>query len=330
MTINDHLSGSEKDRRSFQEITKSMKEMLSEILEIPEKAWYCHENTKDSLLLHNVPYLGMGSSHFVCLTLKYTGKDIIPEIASEYFNYIFPGNVSPLGVLISQSGESSETLWCRELFKEYVAITNETESSLAKATNVKEVIPLYAGREKFSSTKTYINTLVVLYNGFGIDIRPALEDIDANIELYREWGEQTAGELSSYICKEKVNGYCFTGSGPNIATALQGALTFGETTKLSASGIALSQYDHGPKETSPGSIIFLIRTNGPSLERTDKLAAILSNAGAVVIPVEELSLPEILSPFTTIVKINFLSYYLAIELGVTGTFNIGDKITRVE
>jgi len=109
----------------------------------------------------------MGSSYYTCLTLKYAGKNIKPEIASEYFNYISPGKVSPLGVLISQSGESSETLWCRELFKEYVAITNEPDSSLAKATNVMEVIPLLAGREKYSSTTTYINTLVVLYKGFG-------------------------------------------------------------------------------------------------------------------------------------------------------------------
>jgi glucosamine--fructose-6-phosphate aminotransferase (isomerizing) len=307
-----------------------MKEMLSEILEIPEKAWYCYENTKDLILPENVFYLGMGSSYYACLTLKYAGKNINPEIASEYFNYISTGKVSPLGVLISQSGESSETLWCRELFKEFVAITNETESSLAKATNVKKVIPLLAGREKYSSTKTYINTLVVLYNGFGIDIRPALKDLEASIELYREWGERTAAELSAFIRKEKVNGYCFSGSGPNIATTFQGALTFGETTKLLAAGLALSQYDHGPKETSPGSIIFLIRTKGPSLKRTISLAATLANAGAIVIPIEEMSLPEILSPFTTIVKINFLSYYLAKELGIRVTFNVGSKITRVD
>jgi len=304
--------------------------MLSEIMEIPERAWYCYENTKKLSLPLNIPYLGMGSSYIACLALKYAGKDIQPEIASEFFNYISPGKVNPLGVLISQSGESSETLWCRELFKQYVAITNDTESSLAKAVNAKNIVPLYAGREKYSSTKTYINTLVVLFSGFGTDIRPALENLDANIELYREWGERTANELSSYILKDKVNGLCFTGSGPNIATALQGALTFGETTKLSATGMALAQYDHGPKETSPGSIIFPVRTMGPSLVRTDKLVANLSNAGAVIIPVEEMSLPEILSPFTTIVKINFLSYYLAVELGVTGTFNIGSKITRVE
>jgi glucosamine--fructose-6-phosphate aminotransferase (isomerizing) len=304
--------------------------MLSEILEIPERAWYCYEKNQHIDLPLNVPYLGMGSSYYAALTLKYCGKEIFPEIASEYYNYISPGKINPMGVLISQSGESSETLWCRELFQEYIAITNEAQSSLAGSQNAKEVILLDAGREDYSSTKTYINTLVVLNNGFGIDIRIALENLNTSLDMYREWGEKTAVELVGFISKEKINGISFIGSGPNVATACQAALTFGETTKLAAMGIALSQYDHGPKETSPGSIVFLIRASGPSLKRTDKLIETLSYAGAVVIPVEEISLPEILSPFTTIVKINFLSYYLAKELGIKRTFDVGNKITRVK
>jgi len=148
--------------------------------------------------------------------------------------------------------------------------------------------------------------------------------------MYREWGEKTAVELGEYIRKEKINGFTFIGSGPNIATACQAALTFSETTKLSAAGLPLSQYDHGPKESSPGSIIFLIQTEGTSRKRAARLAETLSYAGAQVIPVEELSLPEILSPFTAIVRINFLSFYLAKELNVKRTFDIGRKITKVE
>ena len=113
-----------------------------------------------------------------------------------------------MGVLISQSGESSETLWCRELFHKVIAITNEAESSLARSPNVKELILLNAGKEDYSSTKTYINTLVVLYNGFKVDIRNALENIDANLEIYREWGEKTAIELGEYIgsvSRERIN-----------------------------------------------------------------------------------------------------------------------------
>jgi glucosamine--fructose-6-phosphate aminotransferase (isomerizing) len=307
-----------------------MEKMLSEILEIPESAWYCYENTRHISLPLNVPYLGMGSSYFAALTLKYYEKEIYPEIASEYFNYISPGKVRPLGVLISQSGESSETLWCRDLFKEYIAITNEAQCSLARSPNIKEVILLNAGREEYSSTKTYINTLVVLYNGLGIDTRFALENLDTSCDIYREWGEKTAIELAGYIRKEKINGIFFIGSGPNIATAYQAALTFSETTKSSAIGMPLSQYDHGPKESSSGSIIFLIQSKGPSLERSIRLTETLSYAGAQIIPLEELDLPEILSPFTFIVRINFLSFYLAKELGIKRTFNVGRKVTRVD
>lgn len=307
-----------------------MNDMLREILAIPQTAWVCHENYKSLILPSGVPYLGMGSSYYAPLVLKYCGKEIFPEIASEYYNYISPGKTNPLGVLISQSGESSETLWCRDLFKEFIAITNESQSELARSKNAKEVILLNAGREGFSSTKTYINTLVILYNGLGIDIRIALENIYASLEIYREWGEKTAVELSGYIRKEKINGICFTGSGPNFATACQAALIFTETTKLTATGLPLSQYDHGPKESSPGSLVFMLQSNGPSKTRTDQLAEKLTYAGAQVIPVGDLSLPEILTPFALVIRTNFLSYYLASELGVSRTFNVGGKITRVE
>jgi glucosamine--fructose-6-phosphate aminotransferase (isomerizing) len=307
-----------------------MNEMLSEIMEIPQAAWFCHDSCGDIRLPGGVPYLGMGSSYFAALSLKYCGKEIYPEIASEYYNYISKDIKKPMGVLISQSGESSETLWCRELFKEYIGITNEARSALARSRNVKELILLNAGREDYSSTKTYINTLVVLYNGFGIDIRPALENLDAGIEMYREWGEKTAVELAGLFRNEKINGICFVGSGPNIATSYQAALTFSETTKLSASGIPLSQYDHGQKESSPGSLIFMLQSEDPSKKRAERLAEILSYTGTQVIPVEELSLPGLLSPVSLIVRINFLSYYLAIELGVKRTFDIGRKITKVE
>jgi glutamine---fructose-6-phosphate transaminase (isomerizing) len=307
-----------------------MIDMLHEILEIPQTAWFCYDNCRDIRLPSGVPYLGMGSSYFAALALKYCGMEIYPEIASEYFNYISHREIKPLGVLISQSGESSETLWCRELFKEYIAITNEPQSSLARSVNVKETIFLNAGREDFSSSKTYINTLVVLYNGFGIDIRTSFDNIDAGIEMYREWGEKTAAELAGYIRKERVNGICFIGNGPNIATAYQAALTFSETTKLSATGLALSQYDHGQKESSPGSIVFMIQTEGVTKKRTERLTETLSYTGAQIIPVVESSLHEIISPFSIILRINFLSCYLATALGVKRTFDIGGKITKVE
>lgn len=61
--------------------------MIGEIREIPEKARLCYKNNRSIRLPMHVPYIGMGSSYYAPLALKYLGCNIIPEIASEYYHY---------------------------------------------------------------------------------------------------------------------------------------------------------------------------------------------------------------------------------------------------
>ena len=143
--------------------------MIGEIREIPEKARLCYKNNRSIRLPENVPYIGMGSSYYAPLALKYLGCNIIPEIASEYYHYSSKNKDHNLAVLISQSGYSSETVWNIEKFTEYIALVNDTDSPLARSDKLKELVELYAGVEKYSSTKTYVNTLITLYQGMGID-----------------------------------------------------------------------------------------------------------------------------------------------------------------
>jgi len=91
--------------------------MINEISQIPKAAYRCYQALKGAKLPLRVPYLGMGSSCFAALALKHQGVDIQAELASEYFYSISAINKKPLGVLISQSGKSSEVLWCRQLLK---------------------------------------------------------------------------------------------------------------------------------------------------------------------------------------------------------------------
>ena len=100
-----------------------MNRMYEEIEEIPEKAYEILGLPINPLPLQ-VPYLGMGSSYFAPLAFKYMGIEIQPEIASEYFNYLSFHKKKPLGVILSQSGKSSEALWCTQLFEQYIAISN--------------------------------------------------------------------------------------------------------------------------------------------------------------------------------------------------------------
>src|SRR5690242_17501876 len=135
-----------------------MDKMLSEIMEIPERAKELWKHAGAFTLPLQVPYLGMGSSYFAPLAFKYMGIDIYPEIASEYYTYLKTTKKHPHAVILSQSGRSSEALWCSSLFEKYTAITNDVTSALADGKNARPVISIMAGEELNSSSKTYTNT----------------------------------------------------------------------------------------------------------------------------------------------------------------------------
>lgn len=302
--------------------------LLKEIQEIPEKAEVCYAQTRNLILPLRVPYLGMGSSFFAAQTLKYLGFPVDPQIASEYFHYLVPNKVNPLGVLISQSGRSSETLWCKDLFEKYIAITNYPGSALTEGKNMERFIHLRAGDEIGSSTKTYINTLITLYNGCGMDTRVAVNFIRNNMGLYEEWGLQTSDFIFQELQKNSNAGFYILGSGPNISTANHGAIILTESTKVSFQAWPLSQFEHGPQEAAINSVIIPIQTNGPSHERTTRLTNKLREKGAKICVLEEMTIPEKLSPFAATICLSFLAYYLSEKLGVEKPFVIGNKVTE--
>ena len=302
--------------------------MLSEIVEIPTRAWVLLK-TPNKVLPLQVPYIGMGSSYFAPLSFKYMGIDIYPEIASEYAHYLSFEKKKPLGVILSQSGKSSEALWCTALFEQYIAITNYTENELGNKPNVADVHAIKAGEEQYSSSKTYINTLLVLFKGFGYDPSVSVDLLVKNIEKYEAKGKQMADEVYEILNNKPIHGIYITGSGPNIGTAMQAALIMSESTKLNFNGLPMAQYDHGPKETAANSIVILIVAKGASYERTMKLSETIKAAGAYVITVEEPEAEEHFSILHNSVPFNFMAYYLSKKMGIEETFTVGGKVTEV-
>lgn len=305
-----------------------MNKMLAEILEIPARALDVL-NTSIPALPRQVPYLGMGSSYFAPLAFKYIGLDIYPEMASEYFNYLSPQKKKPFGVILSQSGKSSEALWCSTLFERYCAISNYPENALSTAANMAQVVELKAGEEQYSSSKTYINTLLVLFKGFGFNPSAAVELLTQKMDAYQAVGQQLADEVFALLQAHKIHGIYITGSGPNIATALESALIMSESTKLNFHGLPMAQYDHGPKETAQNSIVIQILAPGKSRERALQLGGKIAAAGAHVFAVEEPAVAEHFSILHNIVPFNFMAYFLAQKMGIEETFSIGGKITEV-
>ena len=307
-----------------------MNKMLQEIMEIPTRAKEFWEVSNKIDLPLNVPYLGMGSSYFATLAFKYMGVEILPEIASEFFNYQTNNKRFLSGVILSQSGRSSEALWCIELFDAYKAITNYPENTLCLSPNMTEYIDLVAGDEQYSSSKTYINTLLALFKGLNFDASNAIKLLENKMKRYEEKGEAMANQVYNLIQNEEIHGIYILGSGPNLATAMQAALILSESTKLDFHGLIMAQYDHGPKETAKNSIVIQIIAKGKSYKRSQNLTKIITASGAHVILVEEPEIEENFSVIHNMVPFNFMAYHLALKLGVTETFMVGGKVTESE
>ncbi len=288
------------------------------------------DNSTAHQLPTGVPYIGMGSSYFAPLAFKYMGLDVYPEIAAEFFNYVADGqSLLPQGVLLSQSGKSTEVLWCTQLFKQFTAITNNAHSPLCLSPAANQIIPLLAGEEAYSSSKTYINTLLALFKGFGMEMRPMVKLLEDQLDAYEELGRIMAEAVYQLLTTEEISGLYITGSGPNVATAMQAGLILSESTKLNFTGLSMAQYDHGPKETAANSIVIQVLSTGKAYDRTVKLSDTIRKAGAHVFTVEEPLAGEKESVLPNIIPFNFMAYYLSQLLNVADTFLVGGKVTEV-
>jgi glutamine---fructose-6-phosphate transaminase (isomerizing) len=315
----------------FQNINKkAMDIMLQELMEIPQRAQDFWKNAPEYNLPVGVPYLGMGSSYFAPLAFKYMGVDIQPEIASEFFYYLKQVNKLPNAVILSQSGKSTEALWCSALFEKYTGITNNLKSPLSTSENSFQSIDLMAGEEQFSSSKTFVNTLLALFKGFGFDASTSVDLLVRNFQGYIKKGEEMADLVFDQLNQNHIHGMYILGSGPNIGIALNAALILSESTKKNFHGMAMAQYDHGPKETAKGSIVVHILSKGESYDRAIKLNTTIEKAGALVLTVEEPDADENFSILQNIIPFNFMAYFLSKKLGIVDVFEVGGKVTEVE
>ncbi|MEN8116543.1 MAG: hypothetical protein ABFS16_06160 [Bacteroidota bacterium] len=303
--------------------------MKNEVYEIPYRAELCYRKNKGVILPENVPYIGMGASNIATNAFRYLEINIFPEKAAEYYNYLIkykkPGN----GVLISQSGQSSETLWCADYFKSFVAIVNNNDTPLGNHPNCKKQICLYSGTEDLVPTKTYINTLLVLYLGFGFNPGKVIDVLKSQMNIFEQTGNLLGEHIYKKVRRRKNNCIYILGNGPNIATANLAALVLSEVTKIPVHSMSVSQYDHGYKETAKNSLVITLNHEGPEYNRTKDLLNTIRNAGAAIFELDQPLVDSIFSPLTFPLPIYFAAAFLSDKLKIKKPFVIGNKITRV-
>lgn len=298
-----------------------------------------------------VHFTGMGTSAFaaetVLASLARHGVDATTDDAGELLHD--PRPLTGLSVLVSQSGESVETrrlLDILDLSRGMVAITNAPESTIARAASL--VLPLLAGDESAISTKTYVNTLAVL---FLLDRTLAGDDIIALEALGRIADVMPVvdpGLLAHAAALIADTGAIqFIARGPAMAAARQAALTFMEGTHSNCTALTGGAFRHGPFElVGPDHRAVIYISGGPTADLLTTMATEIAAYGSHVVAItnRELDLPadtcavlhvpqspEVLFSLAAATTQELLLGAVARQRGIeAGVFRYGGKITTHE
>ncbi len=220
-------------------------------------------------------FVACGSSLYAAATArvwieKLTGLPCDIEIASEYRYREAPIQAGSVAVLVSQSGETADSLACLPLFRArgvpVVGVVNVTQSTIARASDL--VWPTTAGRELgVAATKSFTAQLVALLR-LGVAFSQA-RDCDPAVRAQVVAGltaapmicaeteemEPALAELAHWIAGE--NEALFIGRAAGAAIAGEAALKLKELSYIRAEAYAAGELKHGP--------IALIRQGSPVL-----------------------------------------------------------------
>ena len=258
------------------------------------------------------------------------------EIASE-FRYKAPIlNKGEVGLFISQSGETADTLACQELCKEKgipsYSIVNVEGSTLFRNSDKNFLI--HAGVEiGVASTKAF--TLQALT---GYLMSRAMEGTLDDPKLFAEIQllSNRVGELCAHAdtlkeVAEKIytkKGFIFTGRGKYFPIALEGALKLKEIAYVHAEGYAAGELKHGPIALIDESIVNIAIVGPELLEKTiSNVEEVKARRGIMVVvgPKDSSEIQNLadfyiglnfeglnnLSPLYVNVVLQFLAYHIA-------------------
>jgi glucosamine--fructose-6-phosphate aminotransferase (isomerizing) len=301
--------------------------------------------------VNRVMIVACGSSYYAglvgrLLIEKWAGLPVDVEVASE-FRYRDPlVDDRTLVVLITQSGETADTLAAFRLAQKKgaptVAITNVVGSSVTRGADA--TFYLQAGPEiGVVATKTYLTELVVLClvaldlarrrdrlsDAEVAEILSELREVPAKVQLILEQEEAIAEVARRYAGRE---GFFFIGRYLGYPTALEGALKLKEISYVHAEGYAGGELKHGPiAMLDSGFPVFAIVPQSATYEKLlsniqevrARQASVLAVAtegdeGIRALSEEVLYIPEtreVLTPILAVVPLQLFAYYVAVERG---------------
>ena len=189
---------------------------------------------------------------------KYNKIRVLSDYASEFRYKPLVLRDDELGLFISQSGETADTLACQELcanegLKTY-SIVNVEGSTLFR--NCDENLMIHAGVEiGVASTKAFTQQVLTGYL-LSKAISSDLKDVNECEKIKTEFLTLSSRVSELLTRTEEIkkiaqeiyqhNGFIFTGRGEEFPIALEGALKLKEIAYVHAEGYAAGELKHGP------------------------------------------------------------------------------------
>lgn len=298
--------------------------------------------------IDSIQLIACGTSYHAALVGKYiieniTGIPCFVEMASEY-RYSSESDTYPFTILLSQSGETADTLGAAREANQRgcntMAITNVMDSSITRV--VDEVVYTHAGPEiGVAATKTFTTQLIVLYL-IAIELGAEINTIGREKEEdYKNELRTLPRRVENILDKtdkiEKISrglaeaeDIFFVGRQINYPVALEGALKLKEIAYIHAAGYPAGELKHGPfallTENTP--VIALVVKDDTFEKMMGNIGEISARESPVIVvgdedkevsklADQELFIPEV-SPLFSPILINTIlqlfAYYTAYEL----------------
>ena len=293
-----------------------------------------------------------GTAYYAGLIAKYWFERIarMPvdiDIASEFRYREMPLAKGGLTLVISQSGETADTLaalrYAKSQGQKIAAVVNVRESTIAREADY--ILPTLAGPEiGVASTKAFtcqLAVLAALVVAFG-RARGVLSATQEN-DLVRELAEvprlmgqalRLEPELEALAPElAKVDHVLYLGRGTNFPLALEGALKLKEISYIHAEGYAAGELKHGPIALIDAKMpVIVIAPHDATFEKTasniqevaargGRLILLTDTAGAAATGITTMKtitlpmVPWIVAPIVYAIPVQLLAYHTAVCMG---------------
>jgi len=215
--------------------------------------------------IERITAVACGTAFYACLVAKYWIEQLArvavdTDVGSEYRYREPPLAPGGLGIFVSQSGETADTLaplrFCRNQKQHILSVVNSPESAIARESDA--VVPTLAGPEiGVASTKAFTTQLMALAC-FAICLARAKGAIDSKREaqLSTALAEVPSRAAEVLHLDEQIRGIAedlmhardvlYLGRGASYPIALEGALKLKEISYIHAEGYAAGEMKHGP------------------------------------------------------------------------------------